>query len=96
MGNRPNEWVKGRKQKLIKEMYGGECYVRGCHETKKLELAHIRQTALSRTGGRDRKMVVADVRAHPKSYVPVCHEHKNDPRTKVYQHDRRMQKLGHR
>jgi hypothetical protein len=94
--NKPNQWVKGKKKELIKELYGGECYVRGCHETRNLELSHIRQTPLSRTGSRDRKMVVADVRKHPTSYVACCQEHKHDPRTKVYQHDRRMAKLGRR
>jgi hypothetical protein len=95
MTNRQNEWVKGKKHELLMGMNHGHCYVRGCTH-RPTEAAHVRQTPLSRTGGRDRKMVVADIRKHPNSYVPVCPTHKNDPRTKVYQHDRRMAKLGHR
>jgi hypothetical protein len=97
MGNRQNEWVKhaGSQKNLLKNEFDNKCYVRGCTHKPK-ELAHIRQTPLSRTGGRDRKMVHADVMKHKSSYVAVCTDHKNDPRTKVYQHDRRMAKLGHR
>ena len=96
MTNRQNEWAVGRRKELVHE-FGGKCYVKNCSTPKTgLEFAHTRQTGLSRTGPRERKTVLADINKHRSSYVLCCQNHKHDPRTKVYEHDRRMQKLGHR
>jgi hypothetical protein len=95
MTNRQNKWAVGRRKELVKE-FGGECYVRGCHEKHDLEFGHVRQTPLSRTGPRERKTVLADINKHRSSYKLVCQEHKHSPHTKIYEHDRRMAKLGRR
>jgi hypothetical protein len=94
--NGPNRWVKKAIPDQKREM-GGKCTHRGCGEKRLsyLRFEHIKQTPISRTGPRDRKEKLSDVRAHPDAYRLKCEKHAlTDKATR--EHDARMRRLGHR
>jgi|GEM_PF-4077566 len=96
MTNRQNQWKK-RAIVEVKRDLGGKCSHRGCgeHRLSYLEFAHTRQTPLSRSGPREMKSKIADVRAHPNAYTLKCERH-HDTDKATREHDQRMRRLGHR
>jgi len=96
MTNRQNKWVKRAIPEMKREM-GGKCTNRNCgeHRLSYLEFAHVKSTPISRTGPRDRKEKLADVRAHPGAYRLYCEKH-HDSSLKAREHDQRMRRLGRR
>jgi hypothetical protein len=95
--NQANQWAGKRKGVLIAKLAPKKkgCQNPGCGEKrhKHLQFAHIKETAISRTGPRGRKEKWADINANPQAYKVMCNRHALTNKA-TREHDRKMRKKG--